>query len=53
MKTSKFTDRQIISILIQSESGTPVAPLCCEHGMSNAMLLSINGVPNMVVWIHH
>ncbi len=36
MKTSKFTDSQIMSILKQSESGTPVAALCREHGMSNA-----------------
>ncbi len=51
MKTSKFTDSQIMSILKQAESGTPVATLCREHGMSNATF--INGVPNMVVWIHH
>ena len=42
MKTSKFTDSQIMSILKQAESGTPV-PLtrrclsCREHGMSNAI----------------
>ena len=36
MKTSKFTDSQIMSILKQAESGTPVATLCREHGMSNA-----------------
>ena len=36
MKTSKFTDSQIMSILKQAESGTPVAVLCREHGMSNA-----------------
>ena len=35
MKTSKFTDSQIISILKQAESGVPVATLCREHGMSN------------------
>ena len=35
MKTSKFTDSQIMSILKQAESGTPVAALCREHGMSN------------------
>uniref|UniRef100_UPI00211F3E25 transposase n=1 Tax=unclassified Acinetobacter TaxID=196816 RepID=UPI00211F3E25 len=37
MKTSKFTDSQIMSILKQAESGTPVATLCREHGMSNAI----------------
>jgi len=36
MKTSKFTDSQIMSILKQAEAGTPVATLCREHGMSNA-----------------
>ncbi len=36
MKTSKFTDSQIMSILKQAESGTPIATLCREHGMSNA-----------------
>lgn len=36
MKTSKFTDSQIMSILKQAESCTPVATLCREHGMSNA-----------------
>lgn len=36
MKTSKFTDSQIMSIFKQAESGTPVATLCREHGMSNA-----------------
>lgn len=35
MKTSKFTDSQIMSILKQAESGTPVATLCREHGKSN------------------
>jgi putative transposase len=35
MKTSKFIDSQIMSILKQAESGTPVATLCREHGMSN------------------
>lgn len=35
MKTSKFTDSQIMSILKQAESDTPVATLCREHGMSN------------------
>jgi len=36
MKASKFTDSQIMSILKQAESGTPVVALCREHGMSNA-----------------
>ena len=38
MKTSKITDSQIMSILKQAESGTLVATLWREHGMSNAIL---------------
>lgn len=37
MKTSKITDSQIMSILKQAESGTLVATLWREHGMSNAI----------------
>ena len=36
MKTSKFTDSQIMAILKQAEAGTPVPNLCREHGMSSA-----------------
>jgi hypothetical protein len=36
MKTSRYTEAQIIAILRQAEGGVPVAELCCEHGMSNA-----------------
>lgn len=36
MKTSKFTDSQIMAILKQAESGIPVTALCREYGMSNA-----------------
>ena len=36
MKQSRYTDSQIISILKQAESGTPVPELCRERGMSNA-----------------
>jgi putative transposase len=36
MKTSRYTDAQIIAILRQAEGGVPVAELCREHGMSNA-----------------
>lgn len=36
MKKSRFTDSQIMAILKQAEAGTPVAELCCEHGVSNA-----------------
>lgn len=36
MKTSKFTDSQIMAILKQAEAETPVPELCREHGMSSA-----------------
>ena len=36
MKTSRFTESQIITILKQAEAGTPVPELCREHGMSTA-----------------
>ena len=36
MKTSKYSDGQIIGILKQAEAGTPVPELCREHGMSSA-----------------
>jgi putative transposase len=36
MKRSRFTDSQIIAVLKQAESGTPVPNLCREHGISSA-----------------
>ena len=36
MKTSRFSDSQILAILQQAEKGIPVADLCREHGMSSA-----------------
>ncbi len=36
MKTSRYTEAQILSILRQGEGEVPVAELCREHGMSNA-----------------
>ena len=36
MKTSRFTDNQIIAILKQNESGVSVPDLCREHGFSSA-----------------
>ena len=36
MKTSRFTDSQIIGVLKQVEAGTPVPGLCREHGISSA-----------------
>lgn len=36
MKKSRYSDSQILSILKQAETGTPVSELCREHGMSSA-----------------
>ena len=38
MKTSRFSDSQILAILKQAENGIPVTELCREHGMSSATL---------------
>ena len=36
MKKAKFTDSQIMSILKQASSGTPVAEVLREHGIASA-----------------
>ena len=36
MKTSRFTDSQILQILKQAEAGSPAPDLCREHGISTA-----------------
>lgn len=36
MKTSRYTDSQIIGILKQNETGGSVPELCRTHGMSSA-----------------
>jgi len=36
MKTSKFSEQQIIAILKQGEAGAKVADLCREAGISSA-----------------
>jgi len=36
MKTSRYSDSQILVILKQAESGTPVPALCREDGMRHA-----------------
>lgn len=37
MKTSRFSDSQIIAILKKAEGGSPLPELCREHGISTAM----------------
>jgi putative transposase len=36
MKKSRFSDSQILAVLKQAETGTPVPDLCREHGISTA-----------------
>lgn len=36
MKRAKFSDNQIMSILKQASSGTPVAEVLREHGIASA-----------------
>ena len=36
MKTSRFSETQILGILKQAEGGLPVPELCRQHGMSDA-----------------
>jgi putative transposase len=36
MKTSSYTDSQIMAILKEREAVKPVSSLCREHGMSSA-----------------
>ena len=36
MKTSKYSDGQILAIMKEAEAGTPVPQLCRTHGMSTA-----------------
>jgi putative transposase len=35
MKTSRYSEPQILAVLLQAEGGVPVAELCREHGMSD------------------
>lgn len=35
MKRSRFTEEQIIGILLEQEAGVPVADLCRKHGLSS------------------
>ena len=37
MRTSRYSDSQIMAILKQAEASTPVPALCREHGMSSAL----------------
>ena len=41
MKTSRFTDRQIIAVLKEAGGGTPVPALGRTHGISNATFYQV------------
>ncbi len=47
MKTSRFSEPQILAILRQAEGGVPVPELCREHGRRRFT----NGEQNMAVWM--
>jgi putative transposase len=38
MKTSRFTDSQIIAVLKEADAGTPVPELCRTHGIIDPAL---------------
>ncbi len=38
MKTPRFTNSQIIGVLMQYQAGTTVPELCRDHGISTATL---------------
>jgi hypothetical protein len=50
MKTSRFSDSQILAILKQAEAGTPVPEMCREHG-ALALPRFTDGAPNMAAWM--
>ena len=49
MKTSRYSDSQILAILKQNEGGAKVADLCRKHGMSEAHFT--NGALNLAAWM--
>ncbi len=49
MKTSGYSDSQIMSALNQAESGIAVPELCREHGMSSATFTGRG--QNTVTWM--
>jgi putative transposase len=49
MKTSRFTDSQIIAVLNEAEGGIPVPELCRTHGISSAN--STSGTPSSGAWM--
>lgn len=40
MKRTKFSDHQILAILLQQEFGSKVSDICREHGISDAIFFN-------------
>jgi hypothetical protein len=51
MKTSRFTDSQIIAILKQAEAGSPVQSYAAST--ASATQRSTNGAPSSAAWMRH
>jgi putative transposase len=39
MRTSQFSESQIVAILREAEAGVPAAEVICKHGVSRATYL--------------
>ncbi len=50
MKISRYSDSQIMAILKQAGTGSPVPELCREYGMNSAKWRSKHG--GMEAWRH-
>ena len=49
MRTSKFSEEQIIGFLRQAEAGMPIKEIGRKHGLSDASFTS--GARSMVAWM--
>jgi putative transposase len=36
MRSSRFSEEQIVAILAEQERGVPAGDVCCKHGVSSA-----------------
>ena len=48
MRKSRFTEEQIIAILVDQERGEQTSEVCRRHGISSATF--INGRPSSAEW---
>jgi len=37
MRTSKFTESQLVAVLAEGDAGVAIAEVCRKHGISNAL----------------